>query len=622
MRFSWLPILLLTAPAQAWEVLDMEIRLRPNRENLRDAGAALEFDDTLVRLGPNVLFHPYNWRMTQPASGLFPAGDAAVDGAFTLRGERFVSQGLKTDPDGETLRWSFVSSTGTRHDFLFRNPHTHSDPAAGVYWAEDSDVWSETLAIIGPEEGFLAGSVDFIVRFTPQTPAFIPVAANDCLPDYGPSDLWLNGLSVPTQITRVAGDRVAFAPSAQLKNIGAYDMRWQWAIAPTGSNGPLIGPHPLLVMNAYRLREGRLEQIGRSDAKHAWNSVNQGCGCPGGQVMYQNCSDVYGVSNNANQFYFGPRAEVTAHSGAWSSLGSHFDASPVDDFRNHFDNSGDHAAFDHRLSAPEALLADTNDLYWVEAWYITGLDTNVYNNIAYRRMAPRLVGSLWSFSATNVMVNGPAIDAWVPRGAFTANARHEVIDTGEGRVHLAARVTRRPSGAFRYDYSVFNMDFDRGIQTLDLPVSGAVTNLWFSDGDLDSGNNWPAQPAAGRLAWQGANPLGWGTLMSFSLESPHPPASLVAKLAVANATTPGQTLEVATLAPAPLRLVDFTQTANRLTWAAVPGAQYQVEASISLTPVLWTQVAGVLTQSGATAMFEIAPAADPLRIFRVLQLSP
>jgi hypothetical protein len=166
------------------------------------------------------------------------------------------------------------------------------------------------------------------------------------------------------------------------------------------------------------------------------------------------------------------------------------------------------------------------------------------------------------------------------------------------------------------------MDFDRGIQSLDLPVSGTASNLWTSDGDLDLGNNWVGQQASEMLAWTGPNPVGWGTLVSFSLESPHPPASLSARMAVANAAVPGQTIEIPTLAPAPLRLVDFSRTGQQLTWPAIPGARYRVEVSVSLNPLQWSEVFGVLTLSNSTAMFDPPPASDPLRIYRVVQVSP
>src|SRR5207244_2134778 len=119
----------------------------------------------------------------------------------------------------------------------------------------------------------------------------------------------------------------------------------------------------------------------------------------------------------------------------------------------------------------------------------------------------------------------PAIDAW------------QVIDPsvnltylnapGDGTLALGVRVTALGGGMFHYEYAFENIDCDRSVGSLRIPVPAGtiVTNVGFHDVDYHSGEplagtDWTAAVAATNVTWTTtgydvdpmANALRWGTL--------------------------------------------------------------------------------------------------------------
>ena len=73
-------------------------------------------------------------------------------------------------------------------------------------------------------------------------------------------------------------------------------------------------------MNAYRLEDGRLEQIGMSWVKNGTTAAaGSGCGLPcngnGGSVLGAGCRDIYSAGFNGIQSILGPRSQVNAFTG-------------------------------------------------------------------------------------------------------------------------------------------------------------------------------------------------------------------------------------------------------------------------------------------------------------------
>lgn len=452
---------------------------------------------------------------------------------FGLGAERISMVNFVLAAADEPGQLALVSASGERL-FTLANAHAYRDAAAGKLFIMQMDLQlgADLAGRLGtPEfEGLVVGVVDLSAQVMPIGAAVEhETAAGTCSPAFGDFtvDIELLALDGIGQLAREPGVRVAFAPSATLQNVGVNDIRWYWAIAPQGFNGPNIGAHPFLVMHYYRIADGKLEQIARSQLKHAWNTVNARCPCAGGQVMFVGCEDTYGIGNNGNQFYFGPRDELTAHTGAWTSLGSHFDATPADDFRDH--GSGAHDAFEHRLVVAEADLTTADAQYLVDAWYIVAGDVDIFNSMGYRHTTQSLLSGVWNFTFTDSATTlGPAINAWVNPDAPGPLASNRLLDTGVGHLQLAARVSDLGAGRYRYEYALMNLDFDRQVSRFSVPLRPgvSVSAIDFGDPDADAANDWVGVATSGAVEFVSpdGNELDWGTLYNFGFEAESAPA--------------------------------------------------------------------------------------------------
>ncbi|MEM9294007.1 MAG: hypothetical protein AAGD01_20170 [Acidobacteriota bacterium] len=382
--------------------------------------------------------------------------------------------------------------------------------------------------------GLAVAEVDVLAEVTtvgtrPQSDEAGDQLSGACQADYSlPVDVELTSIGSLSVTAREPGVRLAMAPSAWLENVGAGAVRWFRAIAPDGNVPPsLIGDHPFLVMNFYRAPIGRpMRQIGGSDVKHAFYTINTGCPCAGGQILYVGCADVYGSGNNTNTRYLAPREEVSAFSGDWESAGSHFDGDPVDDFRNHGGNEV-HDAFEHRLVVQESELGDPNSRYFVEAWYVVRGDINLWNGIGWREVNPTFDGNSWSFPyLDDAKQEGAALDGWLvsvsePPAPEQDNQR---IETSDGRLQVAYQVGGGLFNVVEYNYSLMNLDYDRQVRSITMPFPAYGTlygGLEIFDGDTDASNDWGAQVSHGALTISAPvdgsgnpfNGLDWGRLL-------------------------------------------------------------------------------------------------------------
>jgi hypothetical protein len=386
--------------------------------------------------------------------------------------------------------------------------------------------------------GAAIGSADVRLRL-----AAVPEADGGvCVPDVtGDVDVELTGISSLTEAYHDS-QRMAMAPAVDLRNNGPGDVEWYRPIVPDGGGDPaVVGPHPFLAMSFYRLVDGVMRQIGRADVKHAFYAANSGCPCPGDQVLFAGCSDLYSAVTNYNRINLAPRHEVTASTGVWQSHGSHFDGEPVDDTRDHFGEGLAHPdPFEHRLTvAAEDLLTDGAQ-YFIEAWYVVAGDSDIFNSMGHRGVAPQL-DVTWGLPFTDSGVSqGPALDAWVDRAAPPPGGAATVLDTGEGHVELVARTVALAGGARRYDYGLMNFDFDRRIRSFSLPLPAGVVlaSVGFHDGDGDLANDWQATVTGTEIVWStlAAEPargaLDWGTLYNFRFDANAAPVAAAATLGI------------------------------------------------------------------------------------------
>ena len=88
----------------------------------------------------------------------------------------------------------------------------------------------------------------------------------------------------------------------------------------------------------------------------------------------------------------------------------------------------------------------------------------------------------------------PAIEAWRDHGNGVDTVDDSVELTtadipGEGRFHVASKVTDLGGGLYLYDYAVFNLNSHRsaGSLTIPLPNGASVSGIGFHDVDHHSG---------------------------------------------------------------------------------------------------------------------------------------
>jgi hypothetical protein len=260
--------------------------------------------------------------------------------------------------------------------------------------------------------------------------------------------------------------RIAVAPSAMLRNAGTTDVPWyekfSGTFAPYGND-----QHPLLVWNMYRIAGGVIEQIGVSPLKHAFLTLNTGCGCAAGHILWPSCEDTYGTGTNDSIQDLGPRVEVSAHPGVWERCGSIFDPDC-----NGIENPAPPRAnpMDRRMAVEESDLQTSGAAYYLDSWYIVRDDVNIFNSMGFRRVTPT-GGTTWTFStAGGSFTSGPVIDQWVDPAAPGPNAQSVLVSTDYGRLKLAVRAQDLGGGQWRYEYALMNFDFDLRVKSFSIPL--------------------------------------------------------------------------------------------------------------------------------------------------------
>ncbi|MEO1087851.1 MAG: hypothetical protein AAFY88_26755, partial [Acidobacteriota bacterium] len=103
-----------------------------------------------------------------------------------------------------------------------------------------------------------------------------PFRGGNCVPDWtGDVDVQLTHINNVDQVFETNG-LIGIAPSAELKNVGTADVPW-WRKF-TGPFEPYDNDqHPYLVWAMYRMDDDRIEQLGVSDIKHAFLTLNFNC---------------------------------------------------------------------------------------------------------------------------------------------------------------------------------------------------------------------------------------------------------------------------------------------------------------------------------------------------------
>lgn len=326
----------------------------------------------------------------------------------------------------------------------------------------------------------------------------------------------------------LGNDDYVFAPNATLKNVGDADVAWYGKFSgdfPPYNNAQ----HPFLFWAAYREIDGRFEQIGMSDIKHAFFTINTNCtfDCGDNHILYKGCEDIYSVNNNDTGSALGPKAELTAFTGDWEEDGSFFDQ----DGNGVQDNTSNNSD-ENRLIIKGADISDDMDDYYFSAWYLIKDDINIFNTMGYRSydLSPNQQQTAWSFSNASPLVQGPASDAYVAPNTvandlMSASKRH--LEPAEGHLTVAVKVIDLGGGMYRYNYMVENHDYDPRVNQIAIPLNDHLlaTDYVWSDIDHDTNNDWSMSHQDNQLVFtqNNDNTMDWGMLFSFSFTTEVPP---------------------------------------------------------------------------------------------------
>lgn len=312
---------------------------------------------------------------------------------------------------------------------------------------------------------------------------------------------------------------------------------------------PGSGPedHPVIAQNLYRLKNGRLEQIGMSWLKHGFASVNWtagGCAGSAGQSCQQppagqnqlgvGCIDPYDAATNGWQQVLGPRSEVNATTGVFPYPSS----SP----------GGPYTVYDKRIKVD---LEDVDPAlnsgatYWMEGQYVASDDAaagNALNNASHRQVT---VGAGPTFPLTlagTFVEQQPAIYAWKTQDPSVVLVNADVPGPIVERFHVGRTVTGLGGGLWHYEYAVHNLNSDRAARAFNVQFTAAAnfTNVGFKDiehhsGEPYVGTDWSVSSSGGLLSWstdtfandQNANVLRGATMFNFWFDADQPPERAV-----------------------------------------------------------------------------------------------
>ncbi len=330
----------------------------------------------------------------------------------------------------------------------------------------------------------------------------------------------------------VVGGVRGYAIGSHTCNVGNQNLQW------------INDGTPALAMNAYRLHNGRLMQIGLGFAKTACcAAASSGCGLTcngqGGSVLGAGCLDVYSSGWNGIQSNLQARSRINGFSGAMQAI-------PAWTYD---------ATIGRRLQVAQTDLASANfpgAQYFIEGHYIATDDAaagNIANNATYKRVTVDASNNLNLSGAPQTGI--PAIRAWRANGLGAGIVDTRVVDgqidvPGEGRFLTATKVTDLGNGRWLYDYAVFNMNSDLSGGRLEIPVPDGVdvTNIGFHDvnyhsGELYDNTDWTATRTASSVRWNSpqtyqqnpnSNALRWGTMYNFWFEADQPPTTAQAQL--------------------------------------------------------------------------------------------
>lgn len=280
----------------------------------------------------------------------------------------------------------------------------------------------------------------------------------------------------------------AFAIGTTSCNIGNQNLDW---FPSAGSN-----QHPVIAQSAYRMNNGRFEQIGMSWLKHGFFAVNDSfCGVvceapednPPGTQLFVGCSDPYSSGLNGDRQYMGPTFEVNAHTGYFPARHSPANATSIITSRLQIRNQD----IDQTLNAGSLFFVQAHYVHPDDAAPAVELDDN---NASYRRVNFSKPNPTTMPERYNMTVVGATqsqdygIRAWQDNDATVELVEARV--PGEGLFVVGSKVTDMLNGFHRYEYAIQNLNSDRsgGSFRVPLPEGVVLQNIGFHDVEHHSGD--------------------------------------------------------------------------------------------------------------------------------------
>jgi hypothetical protein len=337
-------------------------------------------------------------------------------------------------------------------------------------------------------------------------------------------------------------------------NIGTTPLNWCDNAGGCG-NGTTSADHPVIAQNVYRLKNGRLDQIGASWLKHGFVSTNSfaaecgSCVSPplGGNQLGVGCTDPYGSGLNGSR-PLGRKSEVNPTTGQYP----------------HPPGGGGSTAnvWNQRAAVAETDLDAANNpgaRFFVEGHYIAPDDAmagNGLNNASYREVSVQAGTFNLSFVGTTVR-RKTAIEAWAGIDNTVQLVTVDTPSTPIERFNVARKVTEVTPGAlWHYEYAVHNMNSQRAASRFAVQFFGnpTITNIGFKDVNSHSNEpydttDWTGGVVGNTVSWeavpfvpaQNANALRWATMYNFWFDSSVPPAEIeIHRLGLFNSGSPNE----------------------------------------------------------------------------------
>lgn len=384
-----------------------------------------------------------------------------------------------------------------------------------------------------------------------------------------------------------SGGIAAFSVFAAACNMGDQQVVWDGE-----SNN-----HPVIAQNCFRLKtvngSTRIEQLGQSWLKHGFaaGQFTTCCvTCEPAEDWYHlglGCADPYSASQNGTQSDLGPKWRVNP------TTGIHIDSVTSPPW-------SDSVARRLQVNITDLEVSDfvsSPTKYFVEVQYVTADDAlagNGGDNASYRPLAVSGGGTSWWFDLfgdddAQIRRRSPGILAW---SEYDTDVHIADMTTPEdaglfARVILAGKATALGNGQWHYEYAVQNINSDRSIYSLAVPVSryATVTNIDFHDVDYHSGDgidnvttdgtDWPGvrSVSAEQIAWAvtqtyaenaNGNALRWGTMYNFRFDCNLPPAAIDGSVSLTQFKPGAQTMVGANVVPQAVTCLPGDMNADEL----------------------------------------------------------